>query len=126
MVVFEKPNGPKMTLMVPLTTPSSTSSHSVPKAFGLADVVWKTTHNIRLSLADALADEDSAGPALLTSKAQKNGEKRRHPPLHPQRQLSCHVLHPQSPPIVKRFIRLVGANSNKPLCVCPNNALGKI
>jgi hypothetical protein len=99
--------------------------HGVPKAFGLADIVWKTTHNIRLSLADALADEDSVGRALLTFKAQKNGENgasrlfTRNDSYPDMCFIRCLLR------IVKRFIRLVGADSDKPLCVC-RDALGKI
>jgi hypothetical protein len=113
MVVSEKPNG-------------STASHPQgAQSLRLADVVWKTTHNIGLSLADALANEDSVGRALLTFKAQKKGENGAtrlftcddsYPDMYFIRCLLC---------IVKRFIRLVGADADKPLCVCCD-ALGKI
>jgi hypothetical protein len=99
--------------------------HSVPKAFRLADIVWKTGSSIRLSLSEALADEGSVGRAMLTFKAQKNGDNgatrlfTRNDRFPDMCFIRCLLR------IVKRFIRLVGANSDKPLCIC-QDALGKL
>jgi hypothetical protein len=48
--------------------------HGKPKAFGLNNIVWKTTNSVRLPLHSALAKEDLVGHVSLTFKAQKNGE----------------------------------------------------
>ena len=99
--------------------------HEVPKAFRLADIIWKTASSVRLSLSDALANEASVGRAILTFKAQKNGDNgatrlftRNH--SFPAMCFIRNLLR-----IVKRFIRLVGATSDKPLCIC-QDALGKL
>jgi hypothetical protein len=86
--------------------------HSIPKAFRLADIVWKTGSSIRPSLPDALADEDSVGRAMLTFKAQKNGDNgatrlfTRNDSFPNVCFIRCLLC------IVKRSIRLVGANSD--------------
>jgi hypothetical protein len=99
--------------------------HSDPKAFRLADIIWKTSHSIHLTLHDALADEDSVCRVMLTFKAQKNGDN------GAQRLFTRNYNFPDMCfircllRIVKRFIRLVGADSTKPLCVC-QDVLGKL
>jgi hypothetical protein len=99
--------------------------HSVPKAFGLADIVWKTANSVRLTLQDALLDEGSVGRILLTFKAQKNGDNgaarlfTRNTGFIPM----CFIRNLLR--IVKRFIRFIGADSDKPLCIC-QNSLGKL
>jgi hypothetical protein len=95
--------------------------HGVPKAFRLADIVWKTGSSIRPSLPDALADEDSVGRAMLTFKAQKNGDNgatrlfTRNDSFPNVCFIRCLLC------IVKRSIRLVGANSD-----CQNLAFSDV
>jgi hypothetical protein len=99
--------------------------HSVPKAFGLADIIWKTASSVRLSLKDALAHEDTVGRVILTFKAQKNGDNgatRLFTRSHSFANM-CFIRNLLR--IVQRFIRLVGADSDKPLCIC-QDALGKL
>jgi len=45
--------------------------HGVPKAFRLADIVWKTPTQVNLSLHDVLSCEDSTGRVSLIFKAKK-------------------------------------------------------
>ena len=99
--------------------------HGVPKAFRLADIVWKTPTQVNLSLHAVLASEDSAGRVSLTFKSQKNGDNGaiRLFTSNPHKPDLCFIRNLLR--IVKRFIRLLGADSDKPLCIC-QNALGKL
>ena len=99
--------------------------HGVPKAFGLNDIVWKTSNNVRISLHSALANADLVGRISLTFKAQKNGDNGATRLFTRNDQFPSMCFIRLLVRIVKRFVRLVGEDFTKPLCVCLD-ALGKL
>jgi hypothetical protein len=99
--------------------------HGEPKAFGLNDIVWKTTNSIRLSLHFALANEDSVGRVSLTFKAQKNGENGATRLFTRNNNYSDMCFIRLLLRIARRFMRLIGKDLTKPLCICLD-PLGKL
>jgi hypothetical protein len=99
--------------------------HGQPKAFCLDDLTWKTSGNLRLTLSAALAAEDSVGRVSLTFKAQKNGENGEEHLFARNDSFPAMCFVRLLLRITKRFIRLVGEDHSKPLCIC-KDALGKL
>jgi hypothetical protein len=95
------------------------------KAFRLDDILWQTPTKVRLSLSSVLADDSAVGRATLTFKAQKNGENgvTRLFTVNDSLPEMCFVRLLLR--IVRRFVRLVGDDHTKPLCLC-RDPCGKI
>ena len=95
------------------------------KAFRLPDILWQTSTKVRLSLHEVLANQTLFGCAILTFKAQKNGDNcatrlfTANSADSPMCFIRCLIR------IVRRFLRLVGGDLTKPLCICLD-PLGKL
>jgi hypothetical protein len=92
------------------------------KAFRLDDILWQTPTKVRLPLSSVLADESAVGRATLTFKTQKNGDN------GPTRLFTRNDSFPDMCfirlllRIARRFLRLVGEDHTKPLCLCRDSS----
>ena len=76
-------------------------------------------YSIHISLQDTLTDEDSVSKVILTFKAQKNGDNGASCLFACNHTFTVRCFIRCFLPIVKCFILLlIGANSNKLLCIC--------
>jgi hypothetical protein len=99
--------------------------HGEAKAFRLDDILWQTPTKVRLSLASVLANEQAVGRATLTFKAQKNGDNGATHLFTRNESFPDMCFVRLLLRIVRRFLRLVGEDHTKPLCLC-RDPLGSI
>ena len=93
-------------------------THGEAKAFRLDDILWQTPTKVRLPLSSVLADESAVGRATLTFKAQKNGENGATRLFTRNDSFPDMCFIKLLLRIVRRFLRLVGEDHAKPLCLC--------
>jgi hypothetical protein len=96
--------------------------HGEAKAFRLDDILWQTPTKVRLPSSSVLADESAVGRAALTFKAQKNGDNGATRLFTRNDSFPDMCFIRLLLRIARRFLRLVGEDHAKSLCLCRDSS----